>query len=417
MTSTTPRGATSVAPGGAADVAIVGAGPSGAWSAYLLARRGARVLLFDPSHPREKPCGGGVTARAISLVAGSVPLEGLASVRIEGATFLDNVSGAVSRRSARVPVRSAPGRDALLVASREAFDGLLLDAARAAGATLVPARVADVARENGGFRIDAIHATDGTDGRAQHFARFLIGADGANSLVRRRMSRAFTREQLSIATGFFAHGATSTDIVIDMVTDPPGYIWSFPRPDHLAIGICAQADAGATAGALRDRTAAWIDATGIARGARLTPYSWPIPSLSSPEFDALEAGGPGWLLTGDAAGLVDPITREGIYFALLSGQFAADALVAGGPRPDRDYAARLGADVLPELACAARFKRRFFQPRFNSQLLHALGRSAKIRSVMADLVAGEQSYRGLKWRLLRTLEIGLGWQAWQALRD
>jgi geranylgeranyl reductase family protein len=415
MTSTARGGATAITNVGTADVAIVGAGPSGAWSAYLLARRGARVLLFDPSHPREKPCGGGVTGRAISLVAGSVPLEGLASVRIEGATFLDHVS----RRSARVVLHSPPGRDALLVASRQAFDGLLLDAARAAGATLVPARVTDVARENGGFRINTYGtpvARGDNAGRAHH-ARFLIGADGANSLVRRRMGQAFTREQLSVATGFFAHGATSTDIVIDMVTDPPGYVWSFPRPDHLAIGICAQADAGASVGALRDRTAAWIDATGIARGARLTPYSWPIPSLSSREFDALQAGGPGWLLTGDAAGLVDPITREGIYFALLSGQFAVDALSAGGPRPDRDYAARLGADVLPELACAARFKRRFFQPRFNDLLLHALGRSAKIRSVMADLVAGEQSYRGLKWRLLRTLEIGLGWQARQALRD
>jgi menaquinone-9 beta-reductase len=424
MTSTTPDGVADVAGGGAADVAIVGAGPSGAWSACLLARRGARVLLFDPSHPREKPCGGGVTGRALSLVAGSVPLERLASVRIEGATFVDSVDTAP--RSARVALHAPPGRDALLVASRAAFDGLLLDAACAAGATLVPMRVADVSGENGGFRIDAINATGATGalgvnvGRAHHarfHARFLIGADGANSLVRRRLGHAFTRAQLSIATGFFAHGVTSTDIVIDMVTDPPGYIWSFPRPDHLAIGICAQADAGATAGALRARTARWIDATGIARGARLTPYSWPIPSLSSREFETLEAGGPGWLLTGDAAGLVDPITREGIYFALLSGQFAADAISAGSPRPDLDYAARLGADALPELACAARLKHRFFQPRFNGLLLHALDRSAKIRRVMADLVAGEQSYRGLKWRLLRTFEIGLGWQARQALRD
>ena len=202
-----------------------------------------------------------------------------------------------------------------------------------------------------------------------------------------------------------------------MVTDPPGYIWSFPRPDHLAIGICAQADAGSTAEALRTRTARWIEETGIARGARLTPYSWPIPSLSSREFGTLEVGGPGWVLAGDAAGLVDPITREGIFFALLSGQFAAEAVSSGVSHPDRDYAARLRADVLPELACAARFKHRFFQPRFNGLLLHALDRSAKIRSVMADLVAGAQSYRGLKWRLVRTFELGLGWEARQALRD
>ena len=82
-----------------------------------------------------------------------------------------------------------------------------------------------------------------------------IGADGANSLVRRRVAAPFRRDQLSIATGFFAHGVTSDEIVIELTADPPGYIWSFPRPTHLAIGICAQADAGVTAAALRAQAA------------------------------------------------------------------------------------------------------------------------------------------------------------------
>ena len=125
-----------------------------------------------------------------------------------------------------------------------------------------------------------------TGGRRR--AAFVIGADGANSLVRRRVETAFRRDQLSIATGFFAHGVTSDEIVIELTSDPPGYIWSFPRPDHLAVGICAQADAGVTAEALRSRIAAWITATGIAGGGRLDPYSWPIPSLSARDFDSLD---------------------------------------------------------------------------------------------------------------------------------
>ena len=119
---------------------------------------------------------------------------------------------------------------------------------------------------------------------ARHRAAYVVGADGANSLVRRRFATAFRRDQLSIATGFFAHGVTSDEIVIELTSDPPGYIWSFPRPGHLAIGICAQADAGITAGSLRARTAAWIAATRIAEGATLEPYSWPIPSLSAPRL-------------------------------------------------------------------------------------------------------------------------------------
>src|SRR5207247_9649589 len=158
-------------------------------------------------------------------------------------------------------------------------------------------------------------------GAGTRHADVVIGADGANSLVRRRVARPFARAQLSIATGFFADGVTSDEIVIELVSDPPGYLWSFPRPDHLAIGICAPAGSGIPAGSLRRTVAEWTERTGIARGATLRAYSWPIPSLARPDLEALAVAGPRWCLVGDAAGLVDPISREGIFFALASGQW------------------------------------------------------------------------------------------------
>src|SRR4029453_15025111 len=160
---------------------------------------------------------------------------------------------------------------------------------------------------------------------------FVIGADGANSLVRRKLCTPFHRNQLSIATGHFAHGMTSDRIVIEMFADPPGYIWSFPRPDHLAIGICSQADAGVGVDRLRDMVRRWIQMTAIAGGARLEPYAWPIPSLSAGDFLSLDLAGQGWLTVGDAAGLVDPITREGIFFALQSAGAAAHTLCSTTP--------------------------------------------------------------------------------------
>src|SRR5206468_12819501 len=69
------------------DVAIVGAGPAGARAAWTLARAGARVTIFDPSHPREKPCGGGVTGRALTLVADATGDETFARTRIRSARF------------------------------------------------------------------------------------------------------------------------------------------------------------------------------------------------------------------------------------------------------------------------------------------------------------------------------------------
>ena len=377
-----------------ADVAIVGAGPAGCWAAYHLARAGARVAILDGSHPREKPCGGGVTGRALALVAGAIDVAGLPACRIRSARFTDSAA----RRSVTVPLDD----DALVVASRAAFDGMLLTAARRAGAALVASRALDVTRTARGFLIHT--------GAGRVSARLLIGADGANSLVRRRLASPFARGDLSIATGYFAHGATSDEIVIELTADPPGYIWSFPRPGHLAVGICAQADERVTAGELRVRTEAWMRAVPLATGARLEAYSWPIPSLTAAGFGSLTTSGPGWFLAGDAAGLVDPITREGIYFALRSGEWAAQAAASTDGARHTGYRERIHDEIGADLARAARYKAGFFRPRFTRLLIDALRESAGIRAVMADLVAGRRAYSSLKWSLARTCELGLAWR-------
>jgi geranylgeranyl reductase family protein len=379
------------------DVGVIGAGPSGAWTAHRLAARGVRVLLVDHSHPREKPCGGGVTGRALAIVRDAFQATSPPSVSIRSARFVDTATGA----SASVPLNA--DEDELVVTTRAGFDAHILEAATRAGATHLPRRVLELSRERTGF---VLHLTDGENVRVDR----IVGADGANSLARRRLTAPFRRDQLSAATGFFVHGCTSTEVVVEFVADPPGYLWSFPRPDHLAIGICAAADGGTTVRSLRDRARAWIDSAGLAaRGHRLEAYSWPIPSLSGADLTNLAVGGDRWVLVGDAAGLVDPITREGIFFALRSAEFAADALSAAAPHPERDFDDRVHDEIVVELQRAAAFKARFFQPRFTGLLVDALCRSRQIARIMADIVAGVQPYRGLRRRLLLTREWGLAW--------
>jgi len=376
-----------------ADAIVIGAGPAGCWAARTLATRGARVALVDGSHPREKPCGGGVTGRALALVSGAIERAALPRCHIHAARFVD------THRHASVSVPLEQGD--LDVASRTDFDSALFAAATAAGVRAVRARAADVTRDGAAF---VVHTTAGP-----LCAPRLIGADGANSLVRRRLAQPFTRADLSIATGYFVHGATSNEIVLELLADPPGYIWSFPRPTHLAVGICTQADEGATSGALRERTREWIRAMHLGNGSS-SPYSWPIPSLSARSFDTLTTSGPGWCLVGDAAGLVDPITREGIYFALLSGQWAAETLVSSDANAHGRYHERIRDDIVTELALAARYKAGFFKPRFTGLLVDALAASPGVRGVMAGLVAGTQPYKTLKWALARTAEVGLAWR-------
>jgi geranylgeranyl reductase family protein len=373
------------------DVAIVGAGPAGCWAAYRLARQGARVALVDDSHPREKPCGGGVTGRALDLVRDAIDLSRVSAVDIDTATFVDGTRSATMRL-----VHAGGHGPQLAVASRRDFDGAILEAAVSAGATHVAARAIDVHRANGGWAITTRGDTVSCG--------WLVGADGPNSLVRRRVFRPFRREDLSIAAGYFVHGTSSQEITVVFEHEPAGYLWSFPRHDHLAVGVGAQAD-GTSSAALLALAAAWIRKNVPQEGVRLARYSWPIPSLDAAALDREQPAGNKWMLIGDAGGLVDPITREGIYFALASAEAAAASL-AEGAVPLR-YAERIRDTIHDELRRAARLKPRFFERRFTSLLVHGLQRSPRIQAVMADLVAGQQPYRGLRRRLLKTFELRL----------
>jgi geranylgeranyl reductase family protein len=303
-------------------IAIIGAGPAGALAALCLARAGAPATLFDPSHPREKPCGGGLTGRALALITDVIDIRSLPSVAVRSATIEPPAPGRDG--AADVPLTGGSHGAALVIVSRMVFDRALLDAAVAAGARLIREKVVDVSRRGSRFVVK-------TD-RGEHPADRIVGADGPNSIVRKKLAEPFSRPQLSVAAGYFVRGATSSAIVIKSMREQPGYLWSFPRRDHLAVGICAPAVHRVSSAVLRAQSRAWIRQHGLDRGATLTPYAWPIPSVGERDAMRMPVAGPGWMLVGDAAGLVDPLTREGIYYALLSARWAADELAAASPR-------------------------------------------------------------------------------------
>jgi flavin-dependent dehydrogenase len=198
------------------NVAVVGAGPGGSQLARRLAEGGARVTLFDASHPREKPCGGGLTGKALRALPGEPAADPL-PVRPVDSCLFEAGDGAAALVSMEEPIG---------VASRRALDAWLLRRATEAGARHVAERVASVSA--GEVRT--------TTGRAEPFD-VVVGADGATSLVRRTFLGPLPKERLMMAAGFFTRG--TSPMLVRFTPPLAGYLWLFPRPDHVGIGICA----------------------------------------------------------------------------------------------------------------------------------------------------------------------------------
>jgi len=360
-------------------IGVIGAGPAGSLFAWRAAGEGADVTVFDASHPREKPCGGGLTAKALGLLPPAPeddPLPG----RFVGACRFD--SGQGDRVDVTLP-------RPMVISSRLELDAWLLRRARGAGARHTAARVVEVTGE-GGVRTGA--------GDAGIFD-VIVGADGAGSLVRRTLVGAVPRERLCIAAGWYARGTSET--VVRFVPGIPGYEWLFPRPDHVGVGICAPLGMVPTAELLarleRD-VARHFPALADDDGGR---YAHTLPSPSTNPRDILEVAGPRFALLGDAAALADPITGEGIHHALLSAHLLADTLREEGS-PAR-YPERLLESIGRDLQKAATLRGRFYAPGFAQRMVRYAAWSPAIEEILVDLVLGEQGYRGLKRRLVRAV--------------
>lgn len=370
------------------NVAVVGAGPAGALLAHRLAGAGVAVTLFDASHPREKPCGGGVTGKALALLPAAPAHDPLPARWVSDCRFESGDGAAVDVHLAR-PVAVAARRD---------LDAWLLRQAVRQGARHVAQRVVAVTAEGG------LQTRDGQNLRFD----VIVGADGAGSLVRRTFLAPTPPARRAMAAGWYARG--SSEMLIRFTPGLAGYLWLFPRPDHVGVGICAPL-AGVPTRQMLERLRREVALSFPALADADAPtYAHTIPSPSADPRSILEIAGARWALIGDAAALADPITGEGIYYALRSAELLAETLRRGAPV--RDYAQAALEDFGRDLLKAAAVHQRFYAPGFARRMIAFSARSSAIRDVLADLVLGEQGYLGLRRRLVRTAPRF----AWQSAR-
>lgn len=290
-----------------ADIAVVGAGPAGAATALrmLQLRPDARVLLLDAADfPRDKVCGDGVAAHVVELLAAlgvdvtglGPPLHGL-RVRSPG--------GVTVRADCDRPSRVIP---------RTVLDAALVDAAVARGAVLRRHRVRAVST-----RADHV-VLDGT-----FAARVVVGADGANSVVRRALGApAAPASSTAMAVRGYADTCVDPDALVIAFarTRPPAYAWSFPLPDgraNVGYGVFGTGDP-VTKRQLLLRLAEELPGP---EPDRVRGHHLPLSTAPRFQPDGRV------LLVGDAAALVNPVTGEGIFYGVVSGALAARAALLG----------------------------------------------------------------------------------------
>jgi flavin-dependent dehydrogenase len=366
-----------------APVAIIGGGPAGALAASLLGAGGKNVLLFDEKLAWEKPCGGGLTHKALEQYP-FLTEAGNGGNPIEDCELI-SPSGQRVRFQMQHPVA---------IFSREKLNRLVLERALCAGVKVCNERVTRIAGNPGDWQLETT--------RGEYEASYLVLAAGARNPFRSQFLSPIPPSDLMVTAGYFIPGCTSL-MQIQFLKGITGYIWVFPRTDHVSAGVAGKMGEISTA-ELRRVLEQWLEENGFGLdGARF--YSHILPSFRLHTFEALEACGDGWAMIGDSAGLVDPITGEGLYYALRSAELCAQALLADKPE---DYRVRLQDEVLGELKLAARVSKRFYSGQiFGDSVLEKIvsltAQSKSFRDLMSDLFAGIQGYRDLRARMYKIL--------------
>ncbi len=363
------------------DVIIAGAGPAGSTLGYELARMGISVLILEKERlPRYKPCAGGITVKAANMLG--LDISAVTRSVVHGARVTYRKNKAFTKWY---------DQPLIYTVMRDEFDHLLVRRSQEAGATVIDneavCRIETTA--------DAVRVMT-TKNALQ--AQILVGADGARSTVAGHaglMQKTYLGMGLEAETSVAGEKLVQWDSLmgLDLGHIRGGYGWVFPKKDHLSVGA---------GGPLRQ-----VRRLRSGYRAVLKSYDLGSGSVSRMRSHYLPVRRKGMaiqskrcLLLGDAAGLVDPLTGEGIHNAIKSAQIAApiiDQCLRANILDLRDYQDAVDRELMPELRAARAFARLFtWFPRLCFTLVE---RNDRLWRACCRLLRGEETYVTIKRRL------------------
>ncbi len=359
------------------DVVIVGGGPAGSTAAYHLARNNVSVLVIEKSsHPRYKTCGGGLIGKSLRSL----------DIGFDWAIHRNCHSVALVLHEVGLVFSTTRERPVIAMTMRDEFDHYLLSAAQNAGSRLMTnCEVQDLELKKDQIRLRTNQGVVA--------ARFVIAADGVTGTTARKAGWRETRRfapaleyEIPVDNDTMARFAALPRFDVGIV--PHGYSWVFPKRSHLSVGVVTMRKHAAK---LHDALRSYLADLDITAGAETEKHGFMIPVKPRTGGFAMNRT----LLVGDAAGFADPVTAEGISFAVQSGRIAADALIQSGLDGDRvgtGYQEALDASLLSEIRYGGVLAKIFYDwPVVRNWLFRNHGQS--LMELITDVMMGDKTYR------------------------
>ncbi len=362
-------------------VIIIGAGPAGATLAYELAAHGISVLVLERAElPRYKCCAGGLTVKAAEILG--INVADLAD---------DVISGAIITFTGNRPYHGVSTGPIMYTVRRETFDYALVKRAQNAGACILQGVEARNIRVSGGN-------VEVTTKMGSFHSEFVAGADGARSRVAAAIG--ITRSSACIV-GLICEVMVAkedmdkwrTRIGIDIGRVRGGYGWVFPKADHLSVGIACHAD---KAKGLKHIFREYLESL---KFRRCVVTRWAAGLLPVLEGQPTVARGRA-ILVGDAAGLADPLTGEGIFNAVLSAQIGATAIekaLTAGKVALNNYSCAIADTIVPQMKEALLFSKVLSQ--LPAKLVKLLNQDERLWKACCYMLRGEIDYVMIRKRV------------------